>query len=371
LKPITNYFTSGIAANTGEYHFKLRYSQDVWGPEWWFREFGEAYDRLYQAQISRDFDNVNVGIDYVGAHEYDKKYLAPEIGDFDEIRAFVTMYFGPWMMFGGPGAGTSGASVKAPAVRSRGSEAPDIDSVAPQVTVNVSTTVFAAGSQTLTIEPWATDFSGIRSWRIEAKDADGRIVSTIANEGQPPFSIEWDGVDEVTGRPVPEGAYTLELSATDEYGNTATTPQVMVQVQAAKPLEISEALAGIPRDIKVIQTTRGLLISFTSRVLFASGQKELRAGAGSKTLDEVVRIVNEYPDNKISVEGHTDNIGSDTYNQKLSEGRAWSVANYMIRAGVAQDRVKVTGYGKDKPVASNLTTSGREQNRRVEVIILK
>jgi outer membrane protein OmpA-like peptidoglycan-associated protein len=88
-------------------------------------------------------------------------------------------------------------------------------------------------------------------------------------------------------------------------------------------------------------------------------------------LDEVVKILNAFPENEISVEGHTDSIGSDQYNQVLSEKRAKSVADYLVKKGIDPARLKTVGFGKQKPVATNSTAQGREANRRVEVIILK
>jgi OOP family OmpA-OmpF porin len=71
----------------------------------------------------------------------------------------------------------------------------------------------------------------------------------------------------------------------------------------------------------------------------------------------------------VEVAGHTDSVGSDAYNQKLSEGRAKAVVDYFVSQGVPADRLKAVGYGKTKPVASNKTEEGRAQNRRVELQI--
>lgn len=94
----------------------------------------------------------------------------------------------------------------------------------------------------------------------------------------------------------------------------------------------------------------------------------LKPEAMSK-LDEAVRIMNEHPGIRINVEGHTDSMGSDAYNQKLSDQRSASVVSYLLGKGVATDRMTATGFGESRPVASNDTAEGRAQNRRVDLIV--
>lgn len=89
---------------------------------------------------------------------------------------------------------------------------------------------------------------------------------------------------------------------------------------------------------------------------------------GKRLLDEAVRILKDKPDMNVSVEGHTDSVGSDAYNQKLSERRAKAVRDYLVSQGVSASRITVVGWGEAKPVASNDTAEGRAENRRVEVI---
>jgi len=84
-------------------------------------------------------------------------------------------------------------------------------------------------------------------------------------------------------------------------------------------------------------------------------------------LDEAIRTLQDESSISVSVEGHTDAVGTDAYNQKLSERRANSVADYLTRGGVARRRLTTEGYGESKPVASNETADGRAQNRRVEL----
>lgn len=88
---------------------------------------------------------------------------------------------------------------------------------------------------------------------------------------------------------------------------------------------------------------------------------------GAKILDRLVTFLNENPDKKVDLEGHTDSIGTDKYNQGLSERRAASVRNYLVKKAVAAGRISTRGFGESKPIADNKTRDGRAKNRRVEV----
>ncbi|WP_372974472.1 OmpA family protein, partial [Muriicola sp.] len=86
---------------------------------------------------------------------------------------------------------------------------------------------------------------------------------------------------------------------------------------------------------------------------------------------DIIKILNEYPTAKFTVEGHTDSVGSEKLNQELSEKRANSVRDFLVNEGIAADRLTAVGYGESKPIASNNTRAGRTQNRRVEINLVK
>ncbi len=116
------------------------------------------------------------------------------------------------------------------------------------------------------------------------------------------------------------------------------------------------------------ETSRGLVISL-SDILFDVNQATLKPGAANN-VQKIAAILNQYPNYKISVEGHTDSQGSDAYNQSLSERRAAAVLQQLVAGGVSADRITSKGFGESQPVASNDTPAGRQQNRRVEVVVL-
>jgi outer membrane protein OmpA-like peptidoglycan-associated protein len=114
-------------------------------------------------------------------------------------------------------------------------------------------------------------------------------------------------------------------------------------------------------------TARGLIVNM-SDVLFDSGKYSLRPGAREK-LAKVAGIISGHPGLKLEVEGHTDNVGGDEFNQKLSEQRGTAVRDYLTHQGIAANSVTTEGFGKSKPVVSNDTAAGRQQNRRVELVV--
>jgi outer membrane protein OmpA-like peptidoglycan-associated protein len=114
-------------------------------------------------------------------------------------------------------------------------------------------------------------------------------------------------------------------------------------------------------------TARGLIVNM-SDVLFDTGKFTLRPAAREK-LAKVAGIVSGHPGLRLDVEGHTDSVGGDEYNQKLSEQRGESVRDYLTQQGMASSSVTSKGFGETQPVASNDTADGRQQNRRVELVI--
>jgi outer membrane protein OmpA-like peptidoglycan-associated protein len=122
------------------------------------------------------------------------------------------------------------------------------------------------------------------------------------------------------------------------------------------------------KDAKVSQEARGLVINLSGKILFDSGSSRLQPGALSP-LDQVASILKDYPDYRVKIEGHTDSTGDLLANNLLSQARAESVSNYLNQKGVALDNLQVVGLGSSRPIASNATSAGKQQNRRVEIIL--
>ena len=126
-------------------------------------------------------------------------------------------------------------------------------------------------------------------------------------------------------------------------------------------------VAQLNQVLQTRDTARGLIVSMPD-VLFDFNKYTLKPEAREK-LAKISGIVLAYPDLKLDIEGHTDSIGSEEYNQKLSEERAGSVRGYLVSSGVKPDNISAVGLGKSNPVADNSTAAGRKLNRRVEMVV--
>ncbi|MCP5405739.1 MAG: OmpA family protein [Pseudomonadaceae bacterium] len=120
--------------------------------------------------------------------------------------------------------------------------------------------------------------------------------------------------------------------------------------------------------VKVQRQGDNILLTMPNQITFGFDQSNVQS-AFYPVLDNVSGVLNQYPSTFIDIVGHTDSVGSDSYNMDLSQRRAQSVASYLIGKGVVAQRLVVRGVGEQFPVASNDTDAGRAQNRRVEILI--
>jgi outer membrane protein OmpA-like peptidoglycan-associated protein len=121
---------------------------------------------------------------------------------------------------------------------------------------------------------------------------------------------------------------------------------------------------------EVTEEVQKQLNDYARTILFDTGKSSIKAESTSVMVD-IITILKEYPNAKFTVEGHTDSVGSAKLNQSLSESRALSVKEFLVEKGIEEFRLSAVGYGEDKPIASNSTRSGRTQNRRVEINLVK
>ena len=159
------------------------------------------------------------------------------------------------------------------------------------------------------------------------------------------------------------------LSAETDKARAAAAQSDSLRQQAEK--EKQDLRARLLQQLNSILATRDSargLVANMSDVLFRSGSFELLPGARER-LAKVSGIVLAYPSLHVAVEGHTDSVGSDQYNQDLSEHRAQSVRDYFVQQGIPASAIEARGFGKSEPLASNDTAEGRQQNRRVELVV--
>lgn len=121
-------------------------------------------------------------------------------------------------------------------------------------------------------------------------------------------------------------------------------------------------------DAKVERVGEGIVVEFSSNVLFGFDQSSLSADA-KINLEKLVKVLNSYPDTDIQIQGHTDSKGSEAYNRKLSVRRASAVSDYLRNNEIVTSRISIIGYGETTPKYDNNTAEGQSQNRRVEFLI--
>lgn len=163
-------------------------------------------------------------------------------------------------------------------------------------------------------------------------------------------------------------ARATELSRERERSAGYREEAALAHREAAQARESAERLARENADLKAEETSRGIVFTMED-VVFATGGATLQPGA-KQMLGRVADYLNEFPDRLVRIEGHTDSAGSDAFNQDLSERRATTVANFLIAQGVDPARVRAEGFGEQQPIAPNTNLAGRQQNRRVEIVML-
>ncbi|MBP7901781.1 MAG: OmpA family protein [Spirochaetes bacterium] len=231
-----------------------------------------------------------------------------------------------------------------------------LDSTAPKVSIKCGPVPFSPDGDgeddVLRINLSSEEFSGISEWSVSIYNPTGFLFKKFSGKDFLPSEIIWDG--RGTSGELVESAddYSAVFSAIDKAGNMISS----------KPVKI-------PVDILVVVTERGLKIKISS-IEFAFGSDKLNQ-KGYGILDRVSEILKKYSSYSVIVEGHTDDVGDDNFNLKLSEMRAKVVYDYLVSEGVAQDRLSFRGMGETMPYLPNKDEESRRKNRRVEFLLEK
>ena len=151
---------------------------------------------------------------------------------------------------------------------------------------------------------------------------------------------------------------------------SAANSKVIAEVALDQRNQANQETARVQAELDALKATptpRGLVMTLGD-VLFDTGRAELKSGAGRK-MDQLAQFLVEHADRRVQIDGFTDSIGTDSYNEDLSQRRADAVKTALINRGVQPSRIGTEGYGKAYPVANNTDSGGRQLNRRVEVVI--
>jgi outer membrane protein OmpA-like peptidoglycan-associated protein len=163
-------------------------------------------------------------------------------------------------------------------------------------------------------------------------------------------------------------ARALELEKARKESEARAQEAEKARLQAEEAIAKKKQLESELAEMKATKTERGIILTLGD-ILFESGKAVLMPGA-TDTIDKLVKFLEEYPNRDVLIEGHTDNVGGETYNLGLSQRRANAVKNLLTSKGISESRITAKGYGESRPIASNKTAAGRQQNRRVEIVIL-
>ncbi|WP_040396699.1 OmpA family protein, partial [Cesiribacter andamanensis] len=177
-----------------------------------------------------------------------------------------------------------------------------------------------------------------------------------------------DGVEVGIARSESDGAYQIILPYGERYGYLAEAPNY-VSISANINLIEEQEFKEITQDLYLMPIEVGARITINN-IFFDFDRATLRPESYPE-LNRLLELMNEYPNMRIKIEGHTDSIGTDEYNKGLSERRAAAVARFLQVNGIAQSRFSSVGLGESQPVATNDTDEGRQQNRRVEFEIME
>jgi outer membrane protein OmpA-like peptidoglycan-associated protein len=198
----------------------------------------------------------------------------------------------------------------------------------------------------------------------ETRFAEDERPELTAQRDRARLDARTDEADAAKGQAAAASAEGAEQkAAADRARLDATTAQLAAASSDQQAVELQ-------RQIDVLQaksTDRGLVLTLGD-VLFTTGRADLKPGA-TGNLSKLVAFLDKYPDRNVAIQGYTDSVGSEDYNQRLSERRADSVKSYLIEQGISSIRLAASGKGRSDPVADNDSAAGRQQNRRVEVII--
>ena len=156
----------------------------------------------------------------------------------------------------------------------------------------------------------------------------------------------------------------------DNAKQSAANARAVADVALNQRDQATEETARVQAELDALKATptpRGMVLTLGD-VLFDTGRSELKSGAARK-IDQLAQFLMEHPDRRVRIEGFTDSVGTDSYNEDLSQRRADAVKAVLINRGIEPSRIGTEGYGKAYPVANNNDSGGRQLNRRVEVVI--
>ncbi len=198
--------------------------------------------------------------------------------------------------------------------------------------------------------------------QIESSEAERNRVLLMAREAEADEAIRMARAQE---REAQQAALIAEANAAR--AEQRAREAELAEQRAAEAIAEKERLQAALLEMEAQKTNRGYVLTLGD-ILFDTDKSVLKPGADS-TLDQLAEFLREYPDRRLLIEGHTDSRGTDSYNISLSRDRANAVRVALLDRGIPAERLDVKALGESFPLASNDTSAGRQENRRVEVIV--
>ncbi|MCX7099706.1 MAG: OmpA family protein [Methylococcales bacterium] len=203
---------------------------------------------------------------------------------------------------------------------------------------------------------------------LELKDASDTLGRADAAFGENEETGTVTNLAYVAKQQVEIAKQTAKRKTAEQAVTSSAASRTAVQLDArTAEADAAKKQIALLKEMNAQKTERGMVITLGD-VLFSTDRAELKPG-GVRNVQKLADFLKEYPEYKVSVEGHTDSRGTDEHNQDLSERRAYAVQTELMAMAVGSDRVVARGYGEGFPVASNENSGGQQLNRRVEIIL--
>lgn len=231
-----------------------------------------------------------------------------------------------------------------------------IDGTPPRLGISHSPGLFSPDgdgeNDLLTLSLKGLDTFGIKNWRLIVYTQAGNIFKTFEGNGSVPSDLKWDGYSDFGELVESATIYFAELSCFDMAGNYSKTSKERIRV-----------------DVLVLETDKDLRIQ-VSNIEFVQGKYDI-TNKGKQVLSRVAGLLDKYEKYSVIIEGHTDDFGSEEFNLDLSEKRAKSVMNHLVKHGINAGRLTFLGMGETTPLFPNNSDENKRRNRRIEFILKK
>lgn len=365
-KPKTDMFSADAQIGYAPCTLILGYGSNVWGPEDWHRRFGITVNRLYKVGIAYDFRSWGeVGLSYMKIQQDDYKTLPTyqnfDLGSFDEAKMSWTFKFNGIFNFKEPliAEGPSGLIVAE-------------DKTPPTIKASSTSNGFTPNNDgindTISFPFSIDDPSGIDTWSISIKDANGKEVIHVSGNGKAPQLFEWDGRD-TTKRFVQEGTYSFVVGAVDAAGNNAESTPIYFNVNPVTKIITKDFATRMQQYGDITEEDRGIVIILPTSMLFKTST--ILDKNAIDTLNALVAMLQAQSYYKLRIEGYTDARGRASYNQEQSMINAKAIADYLKEKGIPSEKLDVIGMGGDRPRYPDNTDENRDKNNRVEIVIIQ